>query len=212
MNCRSRFYVAGRHAGGNSLCLLNPRRTSWAGGKDDKLGVRRPQRPRSVGDPSQLSWVFTCEVRGLRVLKVLSSSTVFMSLLFLFLSSLINAERLSHPSPQEADFGEWNPHSRAGRRLTHLPRAVFWLVSESLRCVLEEWSYLMSLKYKSIYKNLVYTQLLRNLFLSFFNLFFKFYGSTADLQRCADFCCITKWFNYTRIYTFSYSSPWFIIG
>ena len=70
----------------------------------------------------------------------------------------------------------------------------------------------MSLKYKSVYKNLVYTQLLRNLFLSFFNLFFKFYGSTADLQRCADFCCITKWFNYMRIYSFSYSSPWFIIG
>ena len=213
MNCWSRFYVAGRHAVGNSLCLLNPRRTSWAGGKDDKLGVRRPQRPRSAGDPSQLSQVFTCEVRGLHVLKVLSSSTVFMSLSFLFLSSLINAERLSHPSPQGADFGKWNPHSRAGRRLTHLPRAVFWLVSESLRCVLEEWSYLMSLKYKSVYKNLLYIQPLRNLFLSFFNLLFKFYGSIVDVQHCADFCCMTKWFNYTRIDTFSYSSSlWFIIG
>ena len=71
----------------------------------------------------------------------------------------------------------------------------------------------MSLKYKSVYKNLLYIQPLRNLFLSFFNLLFKFYGSIVDVQRCADFCCMTKWFNYTRIDTFSYSSPlWFIIG
>ena len=81
--------------------------------------------PHSLDDPSQLSWVFTCEARGLRVLKVLSSSAVFMSLSFIFLSSLIDAEMLSHPSPQEADFRERNPHSRAGRRVTHLPRAVF---------------------------------------------------------------------------------------